>query len=55
MDKKFYMYDFGFKRFLFCIFYEVFFLFLVFGDNGYILVVGIGNGRVVFYDVRKIL
>lgn len=54
MDKKLYTYDSGSKRFSSCISYEAPFSSLAFGDNGHILAAGTGNGRVVFYDVRKI-
>ncbi|CAN7036717.1 unnamed protein product [Brassica oleracea var. botrytis] len=54
MDKKLYTYDSGSKRSSSCISYEAPFSSLAFGDNGYILAAGTGNGRVVFYDVRKI-
>lgn len=53
MDKKLYTYDSGSKRFSSCISYEAPFSSLAFGDNGHILAAGTGNGRVVFYDVRK--
>ncbi|CAA7026737.1 unnamed protein product [Microthlaspi erraticum] len=52
MDKKLYTYDSGSRRSSSCISYEAPFSSLVFGDNGYVLAAGTGNGRVVFYDVR---
>ncbi|CAH8350002.1 unnamed protein product [Eruca vesicaria subsp. sativa] len=52
MDKKLYTYDSGSRRSSSCISYEAPFSSLAFGDNGYILAAGTGNGRVVFYDVR---
>ncbi|OAO91643.1 unnamed protein product [Arabidopsis thaliana] len=52
MDKKLYTYDSGSRRSSSCIAYEAPFSSLAFGDNGYILVAGTSNGRVVFYDVR---
>ncbi|ESQ40512.1 hypothetical protein EUTSA_v10012734mg [Eutrema salsugineum] len=52
MDKKLYTYDSGSRRYSSCISYEAPFSSLAFGDNGYILAAGTGNGRVVFYDVR---
>uniref|UniRef100_UPI003B28DDDC Protein NEDD1 n=1 Tax=Arabidopsis thaliana TaxID=3702 RepID=UPI003B28DDDC len=52
MDKKLYTYDSGSRRSSSCIAYEAPFSSLAFGDNGYILVAGTSNGRVVFYDIR---
>ncbi|KAJ0266307.1 Protein NEDD1 [Hirschfeldia incana] len=52
MDKKLYTYDSGSRKASSCISYEAPFSSLAFGDNGYILAAGTGNGRVVFYDVR---
>ncbi|XP_010558102.1 PREDICTED: protein NEDD1-like isoform X2 [Tarenaya hassleriana] len=52
LDKKLYTYDSGSRRPSSCITYEAPFSSFAFGDNGYILAAGTGNGRVVFYDVR---
>ncbi|XP_024015137.1 protein NEDD1 isoform X2 [Eutrema salsugineum] len=52
LDKKLYTYDTGSRRPSSCIPYETPFSSLAFGDNGYILAAGTGNGRIVFYDVR---
>ncbi|KAJ0263798.1 Protein NEDD1 [Hirschfeldia incana] len=53
LDKKLYTYDSGTRRPSSCTPYESPFSSLAFGDNGHILAAGTGNGRIVFYDVRK--
>ncbi|KAI7997820.1 Protein NEDD1, partial [Camellia lanceoleosa] len=52
LDKKLYAFDSGSRKLASCISYDASFSSLAFRDDGWILVAGTSNGRVVFYDVR---
>ncbi|KAL7228981.1 hypothetical protein ACSBR2_007640 [Camellia fascicularis] len=52
LDKKLYTFDSGSRKLASCISYDAPFSSLAFRDDGWILVAGTSNGRVVFYDVR---